>query len=348
MGSRTTSSAWIQGIVDMLADVGLDVDAILAEAGVERKILASPDHRAPTEMVSRLWRAAAKLSGNPAIGLVSPHVPKPGNFDIVGYAMLSSPSLRVAIQNFARHLRLVSDAALIHLDCKDESVRLQLRQFGGREPVPRQRVEFNLLTMLTFCRWVSGRQIKPLGVSLIWPAPADIAPFEDAFRCPLHFEADFNGIDFARTDIDAKLPGFNVGLAALHEGLVQQRLAAFDGSSVSAKIREEIVRRLADGEPRRDEIARSINISVRTMTRWLHEESTSFHELLDETRRELAQHYLARPHMSLAEVAYLLGFADQSTFFRACKRWFDVSPGQFRARLSGNASARTMGFLPRV
>jgi AraC-like DNA-binding protein len=282
----------MQGIVEMFDSVGLDVPAILAEAGVDAAILVSPDHRAPTEMVSRLWRVAAERSGNSAISLISAHVPKPGNFDIVGYAMLSSQSLRVAIQNFARQLRLVSDAASIHLDFNAESVRLQLDLFGGPEPIPRQRVEFNLLTMLTFCRWVSGRPIKPLGLFLVWPAPASVALFEEAFQCPLYFQADFNGLDFTRADIEAKLPGSNVHLAGLHEDLVQQ--------------------------------------------------NSSYQKLLDETRCDLAQNYLARPNMSLAEVAYLLGFADQSAFFRSCKRWFDVSPGQFRAHLSGLSEKRPM------
>ncbi len=336
MGGRTTSSAWIQGIVEMLDGVGLDVDAILAEAGVDRAILASPDNRAPTELVSRLWRAAAEHSGNPAIGLVSPHVPKPGNFDIVGYAMMSSRNLHMALQNFARHLRLVSDAASIHLDSNEESVRLQLKLFGGREPIPRQRVEFDLLTLLTFCRWVAGKSIKPIGLSLVWPAPANVSPFEDAFHCPLNFEADFNGFDFARADIEAKLPGYNVQLGGMHESLVQQRLAVMDGSSVSLKIREEIVDRLVDGEPRREQIAHALHLSDRTLTRRLREEKTSFQQLLDETRCELAQNYLARPNMSLAEVAFLLGFSDQTAFFRACRRWFNLSPGQFRANLNGS------------
>jgi AraC-like DNA-binding protein len=340
MGGRTTSSAWIQGIVDMLADVGLDVDAVLAEAGVDPALLANPDNRAPTELVSRLWRAAAGHSGNPAIGLLSPHVPKPGNFDIVGYAMLSSPSLRIAIENFARHLRLVSDAASIQLDFKDASITLHLRLFGGREPIPRQRMEFDLLTLLTFCRWVAGKAIKPLGLYLVWPAPADVAPFENAFQCPLHFEADFNGVEFTRADFDAKLPGFNPGLAGVHENLVQQRLVALDRAGVSLKIREEITRRLVGGEPRREEIARALHLSDRTLTRRLSDEGTSFQKLLDETRCDLAQNYLSRPNMTLAEVAYLLGFADQSAFFRACKRWFDSSPGQYRALLGGAGACR--------
>ena len=322
----------------MLADVGLDVPAVLAEAGIDDAMLTNPDNRAPTELVSRLWRVAAEHSGNPAIGLLCPHVPKPGNFDIVGYAMLTSSNLRVAIENFARHLRLVSDAASIDLDFKDEAVTLNLRLFGGREPIPRQRMEFDLLTLLTFCRWVAGKPIKPLGLYLVWPAPAVIAPFEIAFQCPLHFEADFNGVDLARADIDAKLPGFHPGLADVHEGLVQQRLAAFDGASVSLKVREEIIRQLAAGEPRREEIARALHLSDRTLTRRLNEEGMSFQKLLDETRRDLAQNYLARANMTLAEVAYLLGFADQSAFFRACRRWFDSSPGQYRAKLGGASS----------
>ncbi len=328
----------MQGIVEMLDDIGLDTKRILAEAGVDPEMLNSPDDRAPTEMVSRLWRAAAEVSGNPAIGLVSPHVPKPGNFDIVGYAMLSSPSLGVALKNFARHLRLVSDAASVHLDFSDDLVRLKFKLFGGREPIPRQRFEFDLLTLLTFCRWVSGRPIQPLALFLAAPQPLDVAPFEEAFQCSIHFAAGFNAIDFAREDIDARLPGYNPRLAGVHSQLVQQKLEAFDGSSLSVKVREEILRRLADGEPRRDQIARSLNLSDRTLTRRLNAEGVSFLKLLDATRRGLAQDYLAQPRISLAEVAYLVGFGDQSAFFRACKRWFDASPGQFRASLSHSLS----------
>ena len=341
MASHTTSSAWIQGIVDLFEGAGLDVPGILAEAGVERALLADPNNRAPTELVSRLWRVAAERSGNPAIGLIHPHVPKPGNFDIVAYAMLSSRCLRTAIQDFARHLRLVSDAASISLETQADAeiVRLNFRLFGGGEPMPRQRVEFDLLTMLTFCRWVSGRAIKPAGLFLVWPAPADAAPFDEAFQCPLFFDAAFNGIDFLQSDIDAPLPGYNPAVASLHDKLIEQRLAAMDDSPISGRARDEITRRLATGEPRREQVAQALNVSDRTLTRRLQEEGTSFQQLLDRTRCDLAQHYLSDPRMSLAEVAYLLGFSDQSAFFRACRRWFNVPPGQIRDRL-GAASRR--------
>ena len=87
------------------------------------------------------------------------------------------------------------------------------------------------------------------------------------------------------------------------------------------------------GEPKRDLVASELCMSERTLRRRLEEEATSFIQLLDDTRRELAEQYLERLHLSLPQAAYLLGFSDQSSFFRACRRWFDRSPGQYRSKL---------------
>ena len=74
-------------------------------------------------------------------------------------------------------------------------------------------------------------------------------------------------------------------------------------------------------------------MTERTLQRRLKEEGSSFQELLDHTRRELARSYLADSRRALGQVADSLGFADQSNFFRACRRWFGVSPGQYRDAL---------------
>ena len=76
-----------------------------------------------------------------------------------------------------------------------------------------------------------------------------------------------------------------------------------------------------------------MHLSQRTLQRRLQEENSSFQQLLDETRRELAVQYLAQPDRSLLEIAYLLGFADPSNFFRAFRRWFGTTPGEYRSRL---------------
>lgn len=77
-------------------------------------------------------------------------------------------------------------------------------------------------------------------------------------------------------------------------------------------------------------------MSERTLQRRFHEEGISFQQLLDGTRKDLAQQYLRQPKLSLAQTAYLLGFSDQSNLHRACKRWFEMSPGQYRARFEAD------------
>ena len=84
----------------------------------------------------------------------------------------------------------------------------------------------------------------------------------------------------------------------------------------------------------RADIARLLSVSERTLQRQLQREGATFQQLLDITRQELAESYLRQPDVSLAEASYMLGFAEQSNFTRASKRWFNLSPGQYRAKLA--------------
>jgi AraC-like DNA-binding protein len=179
-----------------------------------------------------------------------------------------------------------------------------------------------------------------LAIELPYPAPVDAAPYRAAFRCPLSFDALCNSLLFARADMLAPLPTSNPLLAGLHERFPGEYLRHFDHAQTSYRAREVIIRCLPDGEPRRDVVANELCMSERTLQRRLEEEATSFIQLLDDTRRELAEQYLGRLQLSLAQAAYLLGFADQSSFFRACRRWFDLSPGQYRSQLHRHSTER--------
>ena len=128
-------------------------------------------------------------------------------------------------------------------------------------------------------------------------------------------------------------------MAELLDRFAGERLDELDQARVSQRVRAIIIHKLPDGEPGRDEIAEKLCISERTLQRQLLSEGTTFQQLLDQTRRELAGRYLRQPKLSLAEAAYLLGFAEPSAFSRACKRWFQLSPGQYRVRQSAQLAA---------
>jgi AraC-like DNA-binding protein len=333
---HSCAAFWVKGVVETLKAEGLDAAALLDEAGLDIAALSNPDSRFPTERVSLLWELAVARSGNPAIGLLHSNLVKPASFDVVAYVLMSSPNLLGILERVVRYVSILSDAASIVVTEHHEGYRMTLELFGGGRSVPRQRVEFDLMTFLSFCRWVTNRDLRPLALELRFPPPADPKPYQDAFKCPVRFNASANALLFARADVISPLPTAHPLLAEVHERLASEHLQRLDHAQTSSRARAAIIRRLPDGEPRRTEIASALEMSERTLQRRLETEGTSFQRLLDDTRRELAQQYLSQTDLSVADAAYLLGFAAQSTFFRASKRWFGTSPRHYRIRLIGN------------
>jgi AraC-like DNA-binding protein len=258
------------------------------------------------------------------------------DFDVVGYAMLSSPDLRTGLENFARYLALISDAATFELQPERGGAWLVLGHMGNTLRVPRQRQEYGLLALLMLCRWLTRREIRPLAAEFIFPDPVDLRPYQLAFECPLRFGPAATRLLLAASDLAAAIPSRNASMYALHERVMEERLARLGNATTRYRVTEQITRRLHQGEPRREDIASSLALTDRTLQRRLHAEKTSFQQLLDDARRELARKYLADEHYSLGQVADLLGFVDQSNFFRACKRWFGLPPGQYRHQLAAH------------
>jgi AraC-like DNA-binding protein len=343
MTKRTTAAVWVKGIADLLAAEGLDVASLFATAGIESASLEGPGARVATEKISHLWDLAVERSRNPALALAQHHVARPASFDVVGYTMMSCADLRSAFERLVRYLLILSDCLTMTTTEGADGYRIDFVLFGGERPIPRQRIEFIFVTVIGFCRWISRSDIAPRAIELAYPAPSDVSPYKSVFRCPVSFDAERNSLTFSRADMNLALPTSNPQLAELHERYAGEYLRHFDHAQTSYRVREAIVRRLPDGEPRRDEVAVELCMSERTLQRRLEEEKTSFVQLLDDTRRELADQYLGRLHLSLGQAAYLLGFADQSSFFRACKRWFDVSPGQYRSQLLRQGAGRVGG-----
>ena len=343
MIARTTSTAWVKGVVEMFSAEGLDVDELFRTAGLDVATLDDPAMRFQIDDVSVLWELAVERSGNETLGLSRELAATYGNFDVVAYAMMTCQTLLEGLMRLARYMNVVSNAATFALTPAADGHWLELGHMGGDRPVPRQRVEFGMLTVLTHCSWNTGRDLRAQALEFVYPEPADSRPHHEAYRCPLRFGCKANRALLRDVDLALPLSGRNAALAAMHEKLAEQRLAALHGARTSRRVQELIAARVAEHDLGRDGIAAALRISSRTLQRRLEEEGTSFQQLRDDTRRELAQLYLREPgNPSLSRVAERLGFEDQSNLFRACKRWFGESPGRYRARLALPEKSRTL------
>jgi AraC-like DNA-binding protein len=330
---RTSSSTWVKGILEMFAAQGVDVAALVPAAGIDPARMDRPEERFGADEVSRLWELAVARSGNPALGLDRQLTAKHVNFDVVAYAMLSSPDLRTGLASLARYMAVVSDAATFELAADGERHWLVLGGSGYARPVPRQRYAYGMLSLVTLCQWLTRRDVQPLAVEFKFGEPPEVERYRAEFRAPVCFRQPENRMLLARADLDAPIPSRNASMLQLHEQVLRERMATLHDARTSHRVSAEIIRRLANGEPRREEVAASLALADRTLQRRLHAERTSFQQLLDAARCELARKYLAEDRYTLHQVAGLLGFVDQSNFFRACRRWFGEPPGQYRRRL---------------
>jgi AraC-like DNA-binding protein len=332
--SRTSSATWVKGILAMFASQGIDVPPLVRLAGIAPSRLEQPGERFGADEVSRLWELAVTRSGNATLGLDRALTARYVDFDVVAYAMLSSPDLHSGLESLARYMAVVSDAASFELQPDADRHWLVLGGSGFTVPVPRQRYAYGMLAIMTLCQWLTRRDVQPLAVEFKFEQPPEAQRYRSEFGCPVRYGRPENRMLLARADLQAPLPSRNAAMLELHEQVLRGLLAKLQGAGTSHRVTAEIIRRLSRGEPRREEIAASLALADRTLQRRLHAEHTSFQQLLDEARRELAGKYLAEDRYTLQQVADLLGFVDQSNFFRACRRWFGAPPGQYRKRIA--------------
>lgn len=326
--SRHPSCAafWVKAIAEAMELEGLALPPLFAEAELDLSRLGDPDARFASDKVNRLWQLAVLSSGNPTLGLAGAMTARPASFDVFAYAMMSAPDLRGILERIVRYIRVFNDAADVTVTDSPDGFRIALSIFSSQPPVPWQRFGFDLMTFLSFCRWVTTRNLQPVALELAFAPAADLEPYGHAFGCPLRFNAPANALLLSHADVMSPLPTAHPLLAQLHETVAQQHLRRSNQPLASLRVRDMVTQRLQGGGPTRAEVAGAMAMSERTLHRRLDEEGTSFQRILEAVRRERAEQYLQRHDLSLAEIAYLLGFNDQGSLFRASRRWFGTSP----------------------
>jgi AraC-like DNA-binding protein len=313
---------------------GLAPEPIFLAAGVDPQIIRDPHARIPSRKMDALRHAVAARIADPAFLLQAAHCWHPSNLGALGYAWLSSSTLRRALERLVRYSRLLSaglTATLAEVPDGVEYVHVPPPTDAVGDRVDGDGV---LAIITDMCRTNFGGTLNPLRVAFHHAAPADAGPYEAFFRCPVSFGADANRILISRADADYPLPTGNRELAAVHDRILVEELARLDRKNVKARIRASLLERMASGELSEEDAARDLNMSRRSLQRRLAESDATYQSLLDDTRRDLALRYIQDPARSATDITFLLGYSQQSALTRAFKRWTGLSPSQYRSRKS--------------
>jgi len=250
-----------------------------------------------------------------------------------GFLLRSSPTFGDLLRRAERYLRVFFHYTRLHLATRDDQVVVvcdhpKPSPFGRHE----QEVCFFLGQWVTWGRALIGETVAADSVRMRWRGTDDAAPFEAFFRCPVRFGADEDAIAFHRSICDMPLPETAPELATMFEDYAATLIRRMGPeTSFLERVRQALARGLVTGETGEEEIARRLGVSRRTLRRRLAEDELTFREVRRDLMRSRAEELLER-RLPIAEVAYLLGYGEPSSFHRAFRRWTGQSPGQWRTQ----------------
>lgn len=312
-------------------DYGIDPGPVFRDLDIDPGRLGKPGSRVAFRMMTRLWDRAVELSEDPWMGFAVGRRAMPGDFYVLGQAWLSSASLAGALRRLCRFRRVVTTlTGQLRLDETDGEYEL-VRVFpdDARKPHKAAR-DAGFVAFLRMCDFVTGQPVRPLGVTLTLPPDRASSRYEELFGCPVAYGGDREILRFAAADLERPLTGSIPELAQATDQIAERYIDSLDRSKVSTAVRQMLVQTLPAGRSDQDTIAKRLYRSRSTLQRQLSAEGTSYREILESTRLDLAKQYLLDGRYSQAQIAFMVGFSDQSNFARAFRRWTGLSPGDFQ------------------
>lgn len=311
----------------------IDGDAMFKRCGLDPSLTREPRTRYPFHLLCNAILEASVITHNENIGLDMAKHYNPLDLNALGVTFLSSGSLIEAFQRLQRYEAIVNSN--LKFSISESEGRIHLIGEGPDVPSDLVRILEDVRTsvLVDLCRLGLDRSLDPVEIDFTYPEKKNTGDHFGVFRCPLKFSQPVLKISFAMADARRPFSAANRELALNSNQILESMLDELRESDIISRVKRAILEELPSGTPSEEEIAKRVFVSSRTLQRRLADEGTNFRTLVLEVRRDLAMNYIADKDMPLAEISYMLGFADLSSFYRAFKLWTGASPASFRGNL---------------
>ena len=319
----TASMLGVRAVLAYTRRARLDADALARDARLDPARLDDPDARIPLSVDHRVWELAAQRSPDPAFALHFAAQVELGTFEALDYAIWCSATVDDALQRLVRFYRLLGDDLALSVVRSRDAVHLIRETLTEVAP----RAEAYLAVLVARARSLIAAPPDVREVRFRHARPDDLRPYRAFFRCPVKFAAKTTELIIEARALQLPVATARPALAAILDRYMRDLLAQLPVPDVFARrVHDAIARSLHGGRPSVAITARQLNVSRRTLQRYLQQVGLSHRDLVDEVRRGLAERMLATPRLSIAEIAYLLGFETPSGFHKAYKRWHGEAP----------------------
>ena len=318
-------AADLRVMVDALGRLGYDRGVLVDAIGLSAAADDDLDAVLPCAAYDRLIACAQRLRHTPNIALHMAMAVPIGAYRLLDYLVLTSESVGAGLAQLQKYSRLLSNPLAFHTRPDSDPPRVELE--GPAIPFA---AEYTVALTALHLRHETDGQFTALRAALSH-RPDDPAEFERVLRCPMEVGASWNGLSVARTMWELPLRRRD---PVLRQVLEQQANSIVGQQSSRTGLAEQVWRVLTSrhfaDDLRMDAVARELAMSARTLQRRLAAEGVSYQQLMDDWRKRAARQHLTGTSLALSEVAYLLGYSEVAAFHRAFKRWFGVTPHEFR------------------
>ncbi len=340
---RLVAGPYLQPLLEAAAACGVSArdlqTALQQAAGLEVALDPLPE-AISADAYEVLLELGAQLGNDPDFGLHVGERVKLGTYNVYGLILLSCRDFGQALQQTMRFESLAHDLGRSRLEVHDGVAHYRWQP--NNPAAGRHLAESVFAGIRVFGNWLAGAPLPPAPVCFTHAEPGDTREHARIFGAPVSFAATSNAARFDAALLGMPVPNADIGMYPVlqqhAERLLQEKARAEADGGIAALMAGSIARRLAQDGARVADVAQELDMSQRTLQRKLTEAGCTYGQLLDHTRRDLAERYLAERQFGIAEIAFMLGYREQSSFNHAFKEWTGVNPGAYRAaqRLKSN------------
>jgi AraC-like DNA-binding protein len=315
----------------LLREMGQDPASIAAAVGLELSFFDDPENTISFVTMSRLLALCVERTQCEHFGLLLGMRSRTTDLGLIGDLVQNSPDVGAALRNLILHLHLHDRGAVPTLTVRNGVAVLGYAIYQPGVVRADQiydgamAVAFNIMASLCGPNW------RPTEVLLSRLTPIDPAPYRRFFRAPLRFDADQTAVVFAASWLEHRLDGSDPELRRVLQTQVNA-LEARGNGDVVVQLRRVLRTLLVSGSGSAEQVAQLFSMHRRTLNRRLKARDTTFHALVEETRFDIARHFLDSTQLPIVEIASTLDYADASAFTRAFRRWSGTTPGAWRDR----------------
>lgn len=312
----------------LLEHMGMNVGDVLRRASLPQDLFSRSDAGLNTAEYFRLWRAMEFALNDNMFPLKVGRFSGTELFQPPVFAAYCSPNLNIALQRLQQFKPLIGPMAL-DVDIQPEATKLTIRFLERVVHIPQSLLGMELIFFVQLARLATKAEIQPIKVTA--PFELDnLAPYDEYFGVGVEIDAEVS-LSFKRADAERPFLSENESMWQFFEPSLRQRLSSLkyrDG--MKERVRSALLDMLPSGQTSVDEVASRLLVSRRTLQRRLGDEGTSFTEVLNGVREELARHYITKSELPYSQISLLLGYENPNSFFRAFNAWTGGTPDRLR------------------